>query len=223
MFRAEVAARDPEGHIIVNSSTGLPVAADEYAIVGDMNNKYQLGLSTTLRYKGWTLSADFDIRKGGIMYSRTKDINYFTGNAIQTAYNDRNTFIVPNSVNRVTDSTGNVTYVENTTPITGSNIYAYWGAGGDGMGSASLIDKSFVKLRSLVLGWDVPKKWLAKTPITELRLSAYGNNLFLWTPSDNTFIDPETTSFGNDLAGNFGEYTANPSSRRFGFNLMVKF
>ncbi|KXT40280.1 SusC/RagA family TonB-linked outer membrane protein [Bacteroides intestinalis] len=223
VFRAEVAARDPEGHIIVNSSTGLPVAADEYAIVGDMNNKYQLGLSTTLRYKGWTLSADFDIRKGGIMYSRTKDINYFTGNAIQTAYNDRNTFIVPNSVNRVTDSNGNVTYVENTTPITGSNIYAYWGAGGDGMGSASLIDKSFVKLRSLVLGWDVPKKWLAKTPITELRLSAYGNNLFLWTPSDNTFIDPETTSFGNDLAGNFGEYTANPSSRRFGFNLMVKF
>lgn len=50
-----------------------------------------------------------------------------------------------------------------------------------------------------------------------------GNNLFVWTPSSNTFIDPEMTSFGNDLEGNYGEYTANPSSRRFGFNLMVKF
>ena len=35
--------------------------------------------------------------------------------------------------------------------------------------------------------------------------------------------NPEMTSFGNDLEGNYGEYTANPSSRRFGFNLMVKF
>lgn len=223
VFRAEVAERDPEGHIVVNSANGLPVAATDYAIIGDMNNKYQLGLSTTLRYKGITLSADFDIRKGGIMFSRTKDINYFTGNAIQTAYNDRNAFIVPNSVNRVTDDAGNVSYIENTTPITSDMVYAYWGNGADDMGSYALVDKSFVKLRSLVLGWDIPKSWLAKTPFRELRLSAYGNNLFLWTPSDNTFIDPETTSFGNDLAGNFGEYTSNPSSRRFGFNLMVKF
>ena len=51
----------------------------------------------------------------------------------------------------------------------------------------------------------------------------FGNNLLLWTPSSNTFIDPEMTSFGNDLEGNFGEYSANPSSRKFGFNVKVKF
>ena len=223
VFQAQVAERDPEGHIVVSSSTGLPQAASNYEIIGDMNNRYQLGLATTLRYKGVSLSVDFDIRKGGIMYSRTKDINYFTGNAIQTAYNDRNTFIVPNSVNKVTDSQGNVTYVENTTPISSANYYAYWGNGGLDMGSYNLIDKSFVKLRSLVIGWDLPKKWLAKTPFQGIQVSFYGNNLFLWTPSSNTFIDPETTSFGNDLEGNFGEFTSNPSSRRFGFNLKVKF
>ena len=32
------------------------------------------------------------------MFSRTKDINYFVGNAIQTIYNERNPFIIPNSV-----------------------------------------------------------------------------------------------------------------------------
>ena len=223
VFQAQVAERDPEGHIVVSSSTGLPQAASNYEIIGDMNNRYQLGLATTLRYKGVSLSVDFDIRKGGIMYSRTKDINYFTGNAIQTTYNDRNTFIVPNSVNKVTDSQGNVTYVENTTPISSANYYAYWGNGGLDMGSYNLIDKSFVKLRSLVIGWDLPKKWLAKTPFQGIQVSFYGNNLFLWTPSSNTFIDPETTSFGNDLEGNFGEFTSNPSSRRFGFNLKVKF
>ena len=39
----------------------------------------------------------------------------------------------------------------------------------------------------------------------------------------NTYIDPETTSLGNDLYGNYGEFGSNPSSRNFGINLNVKF
>ena len=39
-----------------------------------MNYDYQMGVSTTLKYKGVSLSADLDIRQGGVMYSRTKDI-----------------------------------------------------------------------------------------------------------------------------------------------------
>ena len=92
------------------------------------------------------------------MYSRTKDINYFTGNAIQTAYNDRNPLIVPNSVNK--NSEWRKRYLckkIQLTPITSSNIYKYWGDGGSDMGSCFLVDKSYVKLRSVVLGWDLPK------------------------------------------------------------------
>ena len=80
-----------------------------------------------------------------------------------------------------------------------------------------------MKLRSVVLSWDLPSKWLEKTFLTGVKLSFFGNNLFLWTPSSNTFVDPELTSFGNDLEGNYGEWSANPSSRKFGFNVNVKF
>lgn len=118
------------------------MASDQMAIVGTMNYKYQMGVSTMLQYKGITLGVDFDIRQGGKMYSRTKAINYFTGNAIQTAYNDRNPFIVPNSVNQLSDGS----FVENTTPVSYAKICDYWNAGGDMMGSYELIDKSFVKL-----------------------------------------------------------------------------
>lgn len=222
VFKATVPERDPNGNIVVNSSTGLPVEADE-EIVGSMNYKYQTGLSTTFTYKGVSLSVDLDIRKGGLMYSRTKSISYFTGNAIQTAYNDRNPFIIPNSVNKVTASDGTVSYVENSTALNSTQIYNYWNNGGSDLASAFLIDKSYVKLRSVVLSWELPSKWLAKTFLTGVRLSVFGNNLLMWTPSENTFIDPEMTSFGNDLEGNFGEYSSNPSSRRFGFNVMVKF
>ena len=223
VFKAQVPKMTEDGKIVVNSATGLPVEESEMKIVGDMNYKYQMGISTGLSYKGVTLNADIDIRKGGLMFSRTKSITYFTGNAIQTAYNNRNPFIIPNSVNAITGADGSVSYVENTTPLDNTNIYNYWNDGSTALGSDFLIDKSYVKLRSVVLSWDVPAKWLSKTFIRGLRVSAYGNNLFVWTPSSNTFVDPELTSFGNDLSGNFGEYSANPSSRRFGFNLMVKF
>jgi TonB-linked SusC/RagA family outer membrane protein len=226
-FKAEVPKRSPDGKIVVNASTGLPVADDEMQIVGDMNYDYQMGISTTLKYKGLSLSADMDIRQGGLMFSRTKDIEYFTGNAIQTAYNDRNDFIIPNSVNEITDAEGNVAYVENETAIGLSSfnnkIYNYWDAGGDMMGSSFLIDKSYVKLRSVVLSYELPKAWFKDFFVKNVVLSAYGSNLFVWTPASNTFVDPELTSFGNDLEGNFGEYSANPSSRHFGFNLKFNF
>ena len=218
IFKCYRTKTDGEGHIVVNNK-GIPLQTDDIEKVGSMNYKYQMGIGNTFRYKGVSLGIDFDIRKGGLLFSRTADISYFTGNAIQTAYNDRNPFIVPNSV----QSDGNGGYVENTTPLDPTQIYNFWNNGGFLSDESFLVDKSYVKLRSVVLSWELPKKWLSGTPLQGVKVSFFGNNLFLWTPSSNTFIDPELTSFGNDLEGNFGEYSANPSSRKFGFNVNVKF
>ena len=218
IYKAYRTKTDDEGHIVVNNK-GIPLQTDDLEECGSMNFKYQMGLGTQLKYKGVSLGVDFDIRKGGLLFSRTADISYFTGNAIQTAYNDRNPFVIPNSV--MSDGEGG--YVENTIAMDATQIYNFWDAGGFLSDEAFLVDKSYVKLRSVVLSWDLPKKWLAKTPLQGVKLSFFGNNLFLWTPSSNTFIDPELTSFGNDLEGNFGEYSANPSCRKLGFNVNVKF
>lgn len=222
VFKSYVAKKSPDGQIIVDAN-GLPIKSDEQEVVGSMNHKYSMGFGTTLKYKGVSLAVDFDYRKGGLMYSRTKDITYFTGNAIQTAYNHRNPFVVPNSVVAYTDANGNTAYTENMTALDPSNIYNYWDAGGSDMDAGFLVDKTYLKLRSVVLSWDLPKKWFANTFLTDVKLSVFGNNLFIWTPSSNTFVDPELTSFGNDFEGMFGEYSANPSSRKFGFNVSVKF
>lgn len=228
VYKAYVAERDPNGNIVVDASTGLPVATAEQQIVGDINYDYEMGFSTDIKYKDFTLHADLDVRQGGLMYSRTKNISYFTGNAIQTTYNDRNTFIVPGSVNKVengVDANGNTVYayVENTTAITKAKVYDFWNNGGLDMGASDLIDKSYVKLRSISFGWDLPKNWLRKTPLQAVNFSVYGTNLFIWTPASNTFIDPEVSTFGNDLVGKYGEFSANPTSRKYGFNVKVKF
>lgn len=218
MFKAYTAEHDPDGNVIVDAS-GLPKKSTEQTIVGSMNSKYQMGIGNTISYKGVSLSFDFDFRKGGVMYSRTKDINYFVGNAIQTAYNDRNPWIIPNSV----VDNGDGTYSENTVALTPTNIYNYWNNGDTGYDSSFLVDKSYIKLRQVVLAWDLPKAWLANTFLTGVKVSLYGNNLLMWTPSGNTFMDPESSSFGNDLEGNFGEWSTNPSSRKYGFNVSLKF
>ena len=218
VFEAYVAKRNEAGLIIVDSK-GLPQNTDEMVRIGSINYDYMMGIGNVLKYKGLSLSFDFDIRQGGLMFSRTHDITYFTGNAIQTAYNDRNPFVVPNSV----IDNGDGTYSENNIALYGTTLYNYWDNGADAMGSGSLISKSYVKLRQVVFGWDLPKKWLANTFLMGVRFSVFGNNLLMWTPSSNTFVDPEASSFGNDLEGSFGEYSSNPSSRRFGFNVNVKF
>ena len=223
VFEAYVAKTDDQGRIIVDAN-GLPQNTDEMVKIGSINYDYMMGITNSLRYKDFTLSFAFDIRQGGLMFSRTHDITYFTGNAMQTAYNDRNPFIVPNSVKVAgTDAEGNPIYVENDIPLYGTTLYNYWDNGATAMGSGSLVSKSYVKLRQVVFGWDLPKKWLEKTFLTGAHISVYGNNLLMWCPSSNTFIDPEASSFGNDLEGSFGEYSSNPSCRKFGFNVNVKF
>ena len=223
VFEAYVAQTDDQGRIIVDKN-GLPQNTDEMVKIGSINYDYMMGIGSSLKYKGFTLSFDFDIRQGGLMFSRTHDITYFTGNAMQTAYNDRNPFVVPNSVKLAgEDAEGNPVYVENDIPLYGTTLYNFWNNGATAMGSGSLVSKSYVKLRQVVFGWDLPKKWLEKTFLTGVHVSVFGNNLLMWTPSSNTFIDPEASSFGNDLTGNFGEYSSNPSSRKYGFNVNVKF
>lgn len=220
-YKATVLERDPEGHVVVNARTGLPVTSDQQ-ICGDMNNKYTMGFGTTLRWKDISLTANLEVRHGGKMYTRTKGTTYFTGVAKQTAYNDRNPFIVPNSVNKITADDGTVSYVENTTAMDYTYIQSYWADQLD-MDGSDLVSRSFVKLRDVAITWNLPKKWINKTFLTAASISFFGRNLLMWTPDSNTFVDPETTSFSGDLEAMFGEYGVNPSTRTYGFNIKISF
>ena len=202
---------------------GQPVLGEEVEFTGlDVNHKWTGGVTTSFSFYGVTLSATLDARVGGTMFSRTKNLMQFTGNSVITAYNDRRPFIIPNSV----VDAGDGTYVPNTVPIqqTDGSYQDYfdlygWGNGG----TAYLLDRSFAKLRNVSVTWDLPRKWLKKAHIAGLSVSAFVNNAFVWTASDNYYVDPETTTEGTDLGGAFGELYTNPSCRIYGFNLNVKF
>jgi hypothetical protein len=73
------------------------------------------------------------------------------------------------------------------------------------------------------LRYSIPQKALAKTPFNSISLSIIGRNLFLWTPSNNPYVDPEMTSFGTGLEADFGEFSSTPSTRNFGIGLNLTF
>ena len=207
----------------VVDSHGQPVLSSEVQDTGkNMNHKWTGGITTSLSAYGFTLSASLDIRYGGHMFSRTKNLMQFTGNGIVTSYNDRRPFIIPNSVVENADGS----YSENTTPIyqTDGSYQKYFDTYGYGNGgNAYMLDRTFVKLRNISLTWDLPKKWLRPLHLRGVALTAFANNLFMWTASDNYYVDPESSTTGTDLDGMFGELYTNPSCRVFGCNLSIKF
>ena len=220
LFFGSVPETDGNGNVVVDTN-GIPVASPNKEVYGDSQYDYTLGIGNTFAYKNFTLDFSFDIRQGGLMFSRTADITRFTGNSITTTYNDRNPFIYPNSVIKNTDSAGNVTYSPNTIYIDNEHMDNYYDA--EALSKDEVIDKSFVKLREVVLSYNFPSSFLRNTGIKNFTFSVIGRNLFLWTPASNQYIDPEVSTFGTDLAGQFGEFSANPSTRSLGFSLKANF
>ncbi len=209
-------------HPVVDAA-GQPVISNELTYTGkSMNHKWTGGVNTSFSAFGLTLAAQLDVRYGGSMFSRTKNLMQFTGNGIVTSYNDRQPFVIPNSVVKNDDGT----YSENTTPIyvSDGSFQDYfddsgWGNGGE----AYLVDRTFVKLRSLSLTWDLPKRWVRAAKLNSVALSAFGNNLVTWTAKDNYYVDPESSTTGTDLSGSFGELYTNPSCRVFGVSVNIKY
>ncbi|MGZ2368565.1 SusC/RagA family TonB-linked outer membrane protein [Ancylomarina sp. YFZ004] len=219
VFKGHTAKKDPNGNIIVNESTGIPLEGEK-EVYGNAESDFQMGLSNNFKYKNWNLGFSFDYRQGGLMYSYTSRLNYFVGNATKTTYNGRNPFIVPGSVIENTDGT----FSENTTAVDKQHINEYWNqTNNPSMSREHVLDKTYVKMRDLTLSYSFNEAMLKKTPFTQLALTAYGRNLFLWTPKGNNFIDPEGSTFGNDLRSEFGEFGGGPSVRSFGLSLKAQF
>ncbi len=213
--------RDPDGNIVVDAN-GIPKQSVDNEVYGDTQYDYTAGIINEFSYKNFDLSFSLDIRQGGVMYSRTADITRFTGNSVTTMYNNREPFIVPGSVQEVLDGDGNVTgYVENTTAVSRSQMDNYYNA--TALSGENVIDRSYVKLRDVTLGYSFPSEWLERTPLRTLKFSVIGKNLALWTPSNNQFIDPEISTFGTDLEGQFGEFSANPRTRSIAFSIRASF
>lgn len=204
---------DEQGRVVVDPVTGIPLETPSAVYLGSYNPDWIASLGTTLRFKGFSLNLLFDTKQGGYFVSRTKDITDFNGTAWETAEFGRDPYVFPNSV--YTDETGKT--VENTSvkflPQDYFPAIPY---------GRHVIDASFVKFREASLNYKLPKRILDKTPFGQLSVGIFGNNLALWTPSENKYADPEVNSAGATNLQGF-DFSAQPSQRNFGFNVNITF
>jgi TonB-linked SusC/RagA family outer membrane protein len=218
-FKTNVTMKTPDGNIVVDTK-GLPrYTADMEYFGKDINEKFRMGGSTRLSYKGVSVGATLDFRYGGYMYSYTKDYQGWTGNGDWTVMNDRNPFVIPGSVVEIGDGT----FRENTVPVNADELHTFYSNGALDYTPYFVIDRSYLKLRDVSISYDLPRKVCERMRLAGLRISANASNILLWTPQDNRFIDPETTTFGSDLGAKFGEFGTNPSYIYYTFGLNFTF
>lgn len=204
---------DPQGHVVVDENSGLPKTTTNLIYKGNYQPDFLASFGTNITYKGWTLNALFDMKSGGLFYSRNKDIMDFVGTSKETTTNNREDYVWENSVIQNADGS----YSTNTVPFHQYDYYTAVIPAGQ-----HLVDASYVKLRELAIGYTFPSKWLDKTPFGSATLGVFGNNLFIWTPESNEFGDPEQNSSGSSNAQGF-DFTSNFSQRNYGVNLRVTF
>jgi TonB-linked SusC/RagA family outer membrane protein len=208
--------RSPAGNIVVDQTTGYPVTDPEAKIHGNIQPDFLTSLNNSFSYKGFSLSFLVDARKGGVFYSRTKTLQEFLGTDPRTLLNDRQPFVVPGSVILRPDGK----YDVNTTPV--QNAQDYWTQFSSARAMEQLVDASFVKLREVSLTYRLPANLFQKSFVKSVVVGLSGRNLFIWTPKENTYSDPETSSFGTGNVQGF-EYGTIPSIRSYGANVRLVF
>lgn len=208
-------ARDPDGNIIINPTTGLRTPGPR-KLLGAIYPDWTMGINNSFSYKGFDFSFLVDMRKGGVINSQTVSIVRGAGQAIETTVDDRKPFIDPGVV-RNRDGT----FSPNTTPV--ASVQQYWSQLDNSVSPESnTFDGSYSKLREVRLAYNIPKSLVSKTPFGSIAVGLEGRNL--WIISSNVpHIDPESNALGTGLIGEGLERGSVPSSRTWGANLRFTF
>lgn len=199
--------RDPATGQLMIDASGLPVVAETQGVVGNANPDWLAGLTNTFRYKGFTLSFFFDMKKGGDVQNEVEGLAYFYGTSKATENRDplviKGISVVDNKPNTVAVKAQ--TYYQ-------SRQY-----------ESSIQDGTYVKLRNLTLAYELRPSLLNKTPFKSVTVAATGRNLWIYSPHF-TGADPEAGSYGTNDNGNQAIYSfSTPTSRSVNFTLKLSF
>ncbi len=211
------------GQMVFDATNGRPIRTTNRIKMGNYNPDWLMGINNSFRYKNFNLSFLFDIRSGGEIYSQTQVVGREGGITVETLEGRANGYDLALAGNGVIGNgvvvSGN-TYIPNTIKVAARQWHTAF-TGGRNIAEGVVYDASFVKLRELQVGFNLPLKLLSKTPFTSANISFVGRNL--WLADNVPHVDPETMSFNGGTALPGIEAMAIPSSRSFGINISLKF
>jgi TonB-linked SusC/RagA family outer membrane protein len=234
--------RNDAGDIIVKAD-GTPTISTSKQILGKFTPDWIGGITNSFTYKNINLSVLVDAHVGGKIYSNTNRTGTYTGVLASTlegrgAENGGLSYYYPGN------STANkaVQIAFGTAAPGGATVYddgmVFNGVLADGSANSTILpaqqyykgftnaDEAFVysatyvKLREVKLGYNLPKQWIKSIGLQSASVSVVGRNLLI-IHKEVPNIDPET-AFNTGNGQGLEDLTL-PGVRNIGFNINLKF
>ncbi|AZB23796.1 SusC/RagA family TonB-linked outer membrane protein [Chryseobacterium bernardetii] len=223
--------KSPDGQVILDAKSGMPTRANTPSNLGHFNPDWTFGFNNAFKYKKISLNIGIDGSIGGIMRSQVvekmwwggKHPNSVTYRDLEYA-NPGTYYFVPKGVN-YDPATG--LYTQHTKPINfqdWAQNYPYQArvTQDESEEFANVFDRTFIKLRSVVLEYDFSSLLNPKGMIKGFTANISAYNLAMWKKSKNLYSDPDfqiKTGRTDDIANDIQD----PSSRWFGIGFNLKF
>ncbi len=226
-------------------------------LIGHLNPDFTFGISNRFSYKRFSLSFQFDGRIGGKIYDRVLYQGNNGGTSIESdsgdfgvarlaewnvakanggtlpasyagAYVGKGVVITsgtPHFTNGQIDNLSSLKFDANTTATTVQN---YLSSGiGSNFDEYYMVDRSFVKLREVVLTYSLPSKSLNQNKVFKsVSFSLVGRNLLYFAKRKDFDIEQYASGFNiadRSAGGTPSTDLQSATSRRFGFNINLGF
>ena len=196
----------------VNQNGDDVINADDRVVLGNAFPRYTFGFTYNLTFKGF----DFGMLINGVgkrdMAIRGELIQPFHDNYSYCIYQHQLDFWTPTNPDAKWPL-----LVAPSTPSASND----WGQ----PSSIYILNGAYLRLKNIEIGYTLPKQLTTRFGIQKLRVSLNAQNLL--TLSHNSFIDPESSEFGNNMGG-LGGLGANsarnyPTLIYYGCGLNVEF
>jgi ferric enterobactin receptor len=214
-------ARNANGDILINPATGLPISSGDFAVVGDRQPDFRVGLINSFNYKNLSFSFNLDFRKGGDVFNGNEYFLFLTG--LSTKSVDRETPVTITGV--LNDG------LQNTTTPTKSTITVYPYYRSDFYGTSAATEADFIesvnwmRLRDATLSYRLPASLLKKQNFVKgASVFVTGTDLFIIT--NYTGADPSvnTNNASNRGVGGAGiDYGSLSTPRGLNAGIKVQF
>jgi TonB-dependent starch-binding outer membrane protein SusC len=165
------------------------VDANDQTTLGSPLPIHTGGISNNFTYKNWSLNVFMQWSYGNEILNANR-IVFESNGGYALNYNQFATY-----ANRWTP-----TNPTNDIPRARYNLKGDAGSANPRPSSRVIEDGSFLRLKTVSLGYDLPASYLRKIKIKNIRLSAAAQNLFTWTKYSG--VDPEVSTFRTNNASN---------------------
>jgi TonB-linked SusC/RagA family outer membrane protein len=185
--------KDLNGDFIINDN--------DKTIIGNGNPKFNGGFTNNFKFGNFDLSIFFQFSYGGQILNANKLV--FEGNSGRLLQNQYATVL-----NRWTPKNPN------------NEMYVARGDGDKVYSSRIVEDGSYMRLKTIQMGYSLPTKWSKRMKINNARLYVASQNVYTWT--NYSGFDPEVSAYNSALTPGF-DYSVYPRARTITVGLNINF